>query len=128
VGTSLAVLGAYVLAGEIVKSKNDPRGALRAYEEKFRSHVEKKQKLDPGVLGIVSPSSASGVSVLNWVVWFVAWSGITKWVGVQVLGEMTGSVFLSMTLSESDLKALLAVSPPVPAPQKTTLPPAWVRW
>jgi len=62
-------------------SKNNPHGALRAYEEKLRSHVEKKQKLDLGVLGIVSPSSAWGVSVLNWVIWFVAWSVITKWIG-----------------------------------------------
>lgn len=81
VGTSLAILGAYVLAGEIVKSKKDHRSALRAYEEKLRPYIEKKQKLPPGAPGLVCPSSAWGVSVLNWVVWFVAWSGVTKWLG-----------------------------------------------
>lgn len=81
VGTSLAILGAYVLAGEIVKGKHNHRGALEAYEEKLRGYVEKKQSIPPGVPGIVCPSSALGVSVLNWIVWFVGWSGVTKWFG-----------------------------------------------
>ncbi|KAG8529769.1 uncharacterized protein KY384_005250 [Bacidia gigantensis] len=53
VGTSLAILGAYVLAGEIVKSWNNPVAAFQAYEEKLRSYVEKKQKIPPGVPRLV---------------------------------------------------------------------------
>ena len=37
-GTSLAILGAYVLAGEIIKAKDDHASALRAYEEKLRPY------------------------------------------------------------------------------------------
>lgn len=91
VGTSLAILGAYVLAGEIVKSKHNHRGALEAYEERLRGYVEKKQSIPPGVPGIVCPSSALGVSVLNWIVWFVGWSGVTKWFGGGGSGGGGGS-------------------------------------
>lgn len=38
-------------------------------------------------------------------------AGLRSGLGVQVLGKM-GSVFLGMSLSEADLKALLAISRP----------------
>ena len=87
VGTSLAILGAYVLAGEIVKFKEDPRAALQAYEEKLRPYVLKKQHLPPGVPRLASPSTAWGISVFNWIVWFVASSGISKWFSGGSAGE-----------------------------------------
>jgi 2-polyprenyl-6-methoxyphenol hydroxylase-like FAD-dependent oxidoreductase len=80
VGTSLAILGAYVLAGEISRH-HDHRTAFEAYEGRLRGYVEGKQKLPPGVPGLVFPSTAIGLSVLNWVLWFVAWSGVTKLFG-----------------------------------------------
>ena len=58
VGTSLAILGAYVLAGEMAKSNNDPGSAFRAYEKKLRPYVERKQKLFPGLPRLIYPSSA----------------------------------------------------------------------
>ena len=87
IGTSLAILGAYVLAGEIAKCKDDPTAALQAYDQKLRSYVEKKQKLYPGVPGIAHPSCAWGVSALNWVIWLVSWSGIANWLGNLSLRE-----------------------------------------
>ena len=82
VGTSLAILGAYVLAGEIIKHPDDHHAALCAYEEKLRLYVEQKQKLPPGVPSIASPRSALGVAIFRWVVWvmgIVVSSGVTKW-------------------------------------------------
>ena len=81
VGTSLAIVGAYVLAGEVARRKENHEVALSRYEEKLRPYVKEKQKIPPGVPGIVSPRSALGVAVLQWVVWFVGWSGVTKWFG-----------------------------------------------
>lgn len=77
VGTSLALLGAYVLAGEISRHQ-DHRTAFEAYENKLRKYVEEKQSLPPGVPGLVFPRTIIGVSILRWILWFVAWSGITK--------------------------------------------------
>ncbi|PWN88775.1 FAD/NAD(P)-binding domain-containing protein [Acaromyces ingoldii] len=57
-GTSLALQGAYVLAGELNKLEDDgqhPRTALEAYEAKFRPFVDKIQKLPSFVPGIAHP-------------------------------------------------------------------------
>ncbi len=46
-GTSLALVGAYVLAGEISKlpSGASPVPAFKAYEQQCRQHVEEQQKI-----------------------------------------------------------------------------------
>jgi len=59
-GTSLAILGAYVLAGELSKLRDgeDPAKALAAYESAFRPFVEKTQKLPFFVPAIAHPGTA----------------------------------------------------------------------
>ena len=60
-GTSLAIIGAYVLAGELSKLGSEgehPSQAMTAYEEIFRPFVEKCQKLPYFVPGIVHPVTA----------------------------------------------------------------------
>jgi 2-polyprenyl-6-methoxyphenol hydroxylase-like FAD-dependent oxidoreductase len=66
-GTSLALVGAHVLAGELSRTPSDPRGALHAYEKFLRPHVEKTQQLPPGVPGIALPKSSWGLKVLHGV-------------------------------------------------------------
>jgi 2-polyprenyl-6-methoxyphenol hydroxylase-like FAD-dependent oxidoreductase len=44
-GTSLALVGAYVLAGELKAAGGDHAVAFRRYEEQMRGYVEKNQKL-----------------------------------------------------------------------------------
>lgn len=74
-GTSLAFIGAYVLAGEISKSRQDIPAALRAYERIVKPYVDGVQKLPPGVPWIANPQSALGVSVLQNVMWCLStWS------------------------------------------------------
>ncbi|MBT2454013.1 FAD-dependent monooxygenase [Streptomyces sp. ISL-86] len=46
-GTSLALVGAYVLAGELAAAKGDHRTAFAAYEREMRHFVEENQKLGP---------------------------------------------------------------------------------
>lgn len=48
-GTSLALVGAYVLAGELAQSGGDPAAAFSRYEERMRDFVEVNQAL--GVRG-----------------------------------------------------------------------------
>ena len=63
-GTTLAMVGAYLLAGELA-SHSDHQAAFTAYEQRMRPYVEDVQKLPPGVPWIVYPKTALGVSVLN---------------------------------------------------------------
>jgi 2-polyprenyl-6-methoxyphenol hydroxylase-like FAD-dependent oxidoreductase len=46
-GTSLALVGAYVLAGELAAAGGDHRGGFDAYERQMRPFAERNQKLGP---------------------------------------------------------------------------------
>jgi len=63
-GTTLALLGAYVLAGELARC-DDHRAAFAAYESFMRPHVRKAQRLPPGTPRIANPRSDTGVRLLN---------------------------------------------------------------
>lgn len=64
-GTSLALVGAYVLAGEISTSVDIPT-ALAAYERTLRPFVEKSQQLPLGLPSLAYPSSKLGVKAFYW--------------------------------------------------------------
>ncbi|WP_438025642.1 FAD-dependent monooxygenase [Sorangium sp. So ce233] len=66
-GASLALVGAYVLAGELSRHA-DHRDAFAAYEKLLRPLVDVAQKLPPGVPWIAYPKSRPGISVLHGVV------------------------------------------------------------
>ncbi|KAJ4344075.1 hypothetical protein N0V95_006367 [Ascochyta clinopodiicola] len=59
-GTSLAILGGYMLAGELaqLKQAEHPGKALEAYEKAFRPFVEKTQQIPGIVPGIAHPDTA----------------------------------------------------------------------
>jgi 2-polyprenyl-6-methoxyphenol hydroxylase-like FAD-dependent oxidoreductase len=63
-GTSLALVGAYVLAGELA-THPDHREALRAYERIVRPYAEQAQKLPPGAPRVANPMSAAGLAVFH---------------------------------------------------------------
>jgi 2-polyprenyl-6-methoxyphenol hydroxylase-like FAD-dependent oxidoreductase len=63
-GTTLALLGAYVLAGELSRH-DDHRAAWAAYESVMRPYVRKAQRLPPGTPRIAHPRSPTGVRLLN---------------------------------------------------------------
>jgi 2-polyprenyl-6-methoxyphenol hydroxylase-like FAD-dependent oxidoreductase len=56
-GTSLALTGAYVLAGELARAPGDHRSALAAYERTVRGYVERNQALAfTGMRTVVPPT------------------------------------------------------------------------
>ncbi|XXU75955.1 FAD-dependent monooxygenase [Sorangium sp. So ce1151] len=65
-GASLSLVGAYVLAGELSRHANH-RDAFAAYEKLMRPHVDRAQKLPPGVPWIAHPKSRLGISILHGV-------------------------------------------------------------
>ena len=68
-GTSLAFIGAYVLAGEISRQPDNIPAALEAYERVLQAHVKDVQKLPPGIPWLVNPQSATGVQILENFAW-----------------------------------------------------------
>nr|WP_221380704.1 FAD-dependent monooxygenase [Actinoplanes polyasparticus] len=62
--TSLALVGAYVLAGELSTASDLPT-AYDAYERRLRPYVERAQKLPPGGVGLAYPSGRAGLAVLR---------------------------------------------------------------
>lgn len=63
-GTTLAMVGAYLLAGELYRHDKH-EDAFAAYEKRMRPFVEKVQKLPPGVPWLAHPKSKLGVTIVN---------------------------------------------------------------
>ncbi|MFF4322930.1 FAD-dependent monooxygenase [Streptomyces sp. NPDC001568] len=63
--TSLALTGAYVLAGELATHPH--RTAFARYEEVMRPYVDRAQKLPPGAPRIANPRSRAGLAAMNTV-------------------------------------------------------------
>ncbi|MGW3264376.1 FAD-dependent monooxygenase [Streptomyces sp. NPDC001056] len=60
-GTSLALVGAYVLAGELATAGGDHRVAFRRYDEVMRPYVNQAQRLPPGGASGYAPSGRLGI-------------------------------------------------------------------
>jgi len=70
-GASLALVGAYVLAGELARHVQ-PQDAFVAYETRLRPYVTLAQKLPPGVPWLAHPQSRLGIALLHQVLWLAA--------------------------------------------------------
>ncbi|MFJ9606016.1 FAD-dependent monooxygenase [Kitasatospora sp. NPDC101176] len=57
-GTSLGLVGAYLLAGELAAARGDHRTAYARYEDLMRPYVTRAQELPPGGLHGYAPDSA----------------------------------------------------------------------
>ena len=64
VGTSLALIGAYVLAGELSRT-NDHRAALTRYEHYMRLHAESAGQVSPNTLRRANPRTRAGIQALH---------------------------------------------------------------
>jgi 2-polyprenyl-6-methoxyphenol hydroxylase-like FAD-dependent oxidoreductase len=69
-GTTLALIGAYMLAG-CIATYSDHCEAFNEYEKRMKPFVESCQSLPPGVPWIVNPQTATGIDVLNNFLWVV---------------------------------------------------------
>ena len=81
-GTSLALIGAYVLAGELSKlsAGEHPSSALEAYESVFRPFVEETQKIPSGIPDIVHPETAWKRWLFHTFVWALSKAVAIPWV------------------------------------------------
>lgn len=90
-GTTLALTGAYVLAGEVAKHKGDLAAGLRGYEEVMRPIIDEMQKIPMGVPMVLAPSTAWGLWLRNVVLGFVSWSRVLE-VGQRFFAASFGRV------------------------------------
>lgn len=80
-GTSLAITGAYVLAGELSKLDDgeSPLKALEAYESVFRPFVEETQKIPFFVPAIAHPETAWKRWLLQTFAWALSRAAAIPW-------------------------------------------------
>lgn len=85
-GTSLAMIGAYLLAGELSKLAGDesPTKAFEAYEAIFRPFVEKEQQIPPFVPGIAHPRTARKRWLLETFLWVLSKIVTIPWIARKV--------------------------------------------
>ncbi|KAF1922519.1 FAD/NAD(P)-binding domain-containing protein [Didymella exigua CBS 183.55] len=83
VGAGSAIIGAYVLAGEVSRSQHDIPNALEQYEKTLRPYVEKAQRLFPGAPQVANPQTEWGVWTFNKLTG-IASSAIMKQVGGMI--------------------------------------------
>lgn len=79
-GSSLAMTGAYILAGELKRAGEDYAAAFRKYEERFRPFVEQKQKTALGYASTFAPRSRFQLFVRNRAMSLFGWKPVTKFV------------------------------------------------
>ncbi|EPZ18413.1 FAD-dependent monooxygenase [Mycobacteroides abscessus] len=91
-GTSLAIVGAYVLASELAGTP-DPAAAFAAYERRLRPYIQKVQTLPPGVPRIGYPKSKAAAAAL---------SGVLQLAGSRPMRPIANRI-LSPTAAKFDL-------------------------
>lgn len=62
-GCSLSIAGAYVLAGEMAKNRDDPKAISVGYNANFRQIVKEAQPLPPGMPGLMFQETEWGTRV-----------------------------------------------------------------
>lgn len=77
-GTTLALNGAYTLAGALTQYPNDHTAAFDMYEEKMRPLVDRAQKLFPGAPHIISPETAWAIWMLHAIMWVLSVTRINR--------------------------------------------------
>ncbi len=88
-GSSLALIGAYVLAGEL-SGTNDVHTALARYEKFMRPHVAAAQHVRPAVLRRANPRSRAGIRALHTGARVIASPAVRA--GMSMIGRRLGSI------------------------------------
>ncbi|KAI0431008.1 oxidoreductase [Xylaria sp. FL1042] len=80
VGTSLAMAGGYVLAGEISEHGDDVAAGLRGYEQRMKPLIDKLGQMPRFITSFIAPQTAWGIWLRNNFFGFVIWTGILNYI------------------------------------------------
>jgi 2-polyprenyl-6-methoxyphenol hydroxylase-like FAD-dependent oxidoreductase len=73
-GTSAALVGAYVLAGELARAGGDHAAALTAYEDVMRPYIAQAQELPPGGVNGFVPKTRLEIAIRTQMIrWMTRW-------------------------------------------------------
>lgn len=75
-GTTLAMVGAYYLAGEINKHSGNLQAGLEGYSHQMKPLTDEFQKIPPLIPGILAPQSAWALWLRNQIFRLIAWSNL----------------------------------------------------
>ena len=114
VGTTLAVTGARVLAGEIARAPDLATG-FAAYEEAMRPMVKKAQGVPSFAPRLANPHSRAGIRALHGVMAFASRPAVRK-----LAGKLSGGDAAEPDLSRYDDAAVAPAPSPREAPAGTS--------
>ncbi|MEO6774776.1 MAG: FAD-binding domain [Kofleriaceae bacterium] len=78
-GSSYAMAGAYLLAGELARAAGDHQVAFAAYEQRFRPFIERKQKAARRFASSFAPRSSFGLWVRDRALGVMKIPGLGDW-------------------------------------------------
>ncbi|HEX3888904.1 MAG TPA: FAD-binding domain [Phenylobacterium sp.] len=84
-GAALAMLGAYVLAGELDRADGDYRQASGACEDRLRPYMQRQQKAAVGFAGAFAPKTSLGLAVRD---------GVLRLMNLPPLGGLSTKLML----------------------------------
>ncbi|KAK4690913.1 hypothetical protein P7C71_g5980, partial [Lecanoromycetidae sp. Uapishka_2] len=90
-GTSLALAGAYVLAGEVGRHEGDLAAGLRGYEEQMKPLIVDLQKTPPFITTFMAPQTAWGIWLRNHLFAFITWSRVLEFAQKFIGGAFSSS-------------------------------------
>jgi len=97
-GTTLALAGAYHLAGFLISHPDRHDLAFEQYEDNMRPLVTKAQKLAPGMPHLFHPQTVWGACLLRIFCAAIYWSGI-----INLLSRLKGPSAQVQKFKEYDL-------------------------
>jgi 2-polyprenyl-6-methoxyphenol hydroxylase-like FAD-dependent oxidoreductase len=105
-GSALAMVAAYVLAGELGKADQTPEEALRRYEQELRAFISGKQIAAVKLAGSFAPQTRFGLFLRNQVTKAFALPLVARWVmGSTLLDSFSLPEFSVKTAPPGDLDA-----------------------
>jgi len=106
-GTSMALVGSYVLAGELAASPDDPQAAFTRYQDKLRDYVAANLELPPGGIGGFAPQTRAMIRL--------------RAMSMRMMGRWPMRGLLAKQFAKSD-GVVLADYPQVRAPGRPASP------
>ncbi len=111
-GTSLALVGAYILAGELGRHPGDYTEAFKQYEALMRPYVTKAQKLPPGATTFASPQTSIGITLQTAVLSIAARPAVTRLIA-RLIGTSTADDMSLPNYDEDLVVCEKAAAPPL---------------
>ena len=78
-GSALAMVSAYVLAGELADARGGHQKAFAGYEALLRDYISTKQRGAERFAGVFAPTTRAGLYVRNQIIKALAIPGLTRW-------------------------------------------------